>query len=395
MPLILTAPYLKKILANIGDTYERINSFYLPLTSDLLDVTNTANVTNSGVRISTNQFKFPDGSAYFDGNSYLSLPASAGDANFKEDFTLECWIYPEAWPTSDGSQSSCLVGQYKTDGSAYNILNIQKVGVNFACTANGKVSVANNPTQPSLRQWTHIAAVKLGTTVKVYVNGIGGPAVDVSASVTGEPLWVGRLNNATKQIFKGFIQNLRLTRRAVYTGNFTPPTKPLSKDVLKYQDWTVAWFAKSDIYANTDFLYDIPLPEIQKATRAAIAYFNSTTSGEITVTAMHSFDLPEDWKTQHPMSYSGRILQNVSAKNEASGQITVGDLYYGYESWSTSYLYGPWAAASLYGRLGVTNTRGPFYSGYSSVGSDYCSLGDEFYNATPSTPTRRFIILVK
>jgi len=72
--------------------------------------------------------------------------------------------------------------------------------------------------------------VRDGNTATLYVDGISVGTDDltgVTVKNSGEVVSIGRYPGGLS--FTGFISNLRLVKgTAVYTSNFTPPTKPLT-----------------------------------------------------------------------------------------------------------------------------------------------------------------------
>ena len=82
--------------------------------------------------------------------------------------------------------------------------------------------------------WHHLAVVKNGTgsnNIQIYVDGVSKVTGTFGAiHDTNLPFRVGRQGNDTyAQYFLGYISDVRIVKgTAVYTGNFTPPTAPLS-----------------------------------------------------------------------------------------------------------------------------------------------------------------------
>ena len=172
-------------------------------------------------------------SQYFDGSTgYLTIPATSAFNLAATDFTLECWVYV----TASGNNTILTLG---TGGSAtYFELQIN---------SSGTITVATNTlatwawpnvyntsgTIPGLYTWTHIAAVRYSTTFTIYVNGssIYTTASFVNPSGSTGTLYIGTYfanYNNDGSYFRGYISNLRISKVAVYTGAFTPPSSPLT-----------------------------------------------------------------------------------------------------------------------------------------------------------------------
>jgi hypothetical protein len=156
------------------------------------------------------------GSGYFDGSDYLSI-ASNALWNLDGNFTVECWAYF----TSFSNNRMIMVavnnafGLYCTD-SGFPL--IDRYGVAPFLTSN---------TAMALNSWNHIAAVRSGSSMTLYLNGLSVGTLTSSHNFVQGPLFIGYDNYAF--FHNGFMSNIRIVKGvAVYTGNFTPPTAPLT-----------------------------------------------------------------------------------------------------------------------------------------------------------------------
>jgi hypothetical protein len=85
--------------------------------------------------------------------------------------------------------------------------------------------------------WNHIALVRIGTTLYLYVNGVlrtasagsnGVSSTTLSGTIGGTNGYViGKTTFASNAPWSGYISNFRYASVAVYTGAFTPSTTPL------------------------------------------------------------------------------------------------------------------------------------------------------------------------
>jgi YD repeat-containing protein len=193
-------------------------------------------VTVSGnTKISTTQSKFGGASMYFDGSrDYISMPSDPSLDMKDSDFTIEMWIYKlgnnsgssRLWnPNGDLvadvymgiDESGNLVNYGSSSGSGWNVW------------AGGAVAIPNNV-------WRHVALVRLGGTVKVYVDGVGtvltstlGTATLYAGTYTHV---IGGQGNGPDRAFNGYIDEVRVSKGiARYTANFTPPTQAFLGDV--------------------------------------------------------------------------------------------------------------------------------------------------------------------
>ena len=167
--------------------------------------------------VSTDQAKFGDASFHVPANGdYLKMQGGAEAGNFGTgDFTIEMWIYRTAsgatQPIID-SRSAASASDYQTHINSDNQLRSRYGGI-----ANTSETVAVN-------EWVHIAIVRNGGTLTQYINGTGGGTYSSTASlsVTSSGLTLGGSSLSSGSI-AGFIDDVRISKFARYTSNFTAP----------------------------------------------------------------------------------------------------------------------------------------------------------------------------
>jgi hypothetical protein len=74
--------------------------------------------------------------------------------------------------------------------------------------------------------WNHVALVRASNVYTLYVDGVSqGTWANSDAVVppANRPI-IGAVSDGS-QVFDGLIQDVRVTRGARYTANFTPPTR--------------------------------------------------------------------------------------------------------------------------------------------------------------------------
>ena len=162
------------------------------------------------------------GSGYFDGTGdYLSN--TTANLTATGSFTLEYWIYNTSAVT--GSPASFSIGNEAT--SRINFF-ITSTAIQYNVFSGANTTIGSYTFYPGT--WYHIAIVRSGTTLTAYVNGTSAGSVTLS----------GTLGNATGVYINGtsagantgnpfYLSNLRYVNgTAVYTGNFTAPTTPVT-----------------------------------------------------------------------------------------------------------------------------------------------------------------------
>jgi hypothetical protein len=169
------------------------------------------------------------GSAYFDGSGdFLSVDMSSVSP-LAGDFTWESWVY-DIGTTAYGT----LLG-WRTGAAGWQGLIIQRNnGTNNLLVACGNQDTTITQTSGTYlkRCWNHVALVKAGSTVTLYVNGLNSGTVSSPTSFNpGAAYRTGSdpFNNIATAMLNGYVSNQRFVNgTAIYTANFTPPTAPVT-----------------------------------------------------------------------------------------------------------------------------------------------------------------------
>ena len=168
------------------------------------------------------------GSVYFDGTGdYLQMPDSSDFAFGAEDYSIELWIYSRTL-----SAIQRIFGQRAADaGSIQMLLETSASGVLSYYFSIGDSSTQLGTTAVTqINTWHHIAITRLSGTHTLYVDGVSVATNSTSGSLDdrAEPFSIGRQGDFTSNNFNGYISNFRICKgHAVYTGNFTVPTREL------------------------------------------------------------------------------------------------------------------------------------------------------------------------
>jgi hypothetical protein len=166
------------------------------------------------------------GSGYFDGTGdYLTVPYnSALNLGSDTTWTMEYWVYFNAafgtYTPISFVQSSLLRWNMEHAASTTLLLFNNSTAVTFT-----------NPSTLTPSNWYHIAWVRNGTTVRMYINGVASSTTSTNnlQTISSGPLSIGYNALGGYEFYmNGYISNVRLVKGvAVYTGAFTPPTSPL------------------------------------------------------------------------------------------------------------------------------------------------------------------------
>lgn len=161
------------------------------------------------------------GSGYFDGTGdYLTVPNNtAFDQNVA--FTVEMWVYSTTSQTNKYLYSHVTPNylQLAINGSGTIFIDKSSVGSQIAALAALPVGA-----------WTHIVMQSDGTTLTLYINGVSqGTLARGTTATSATTTRIGAYQSTGTLPFIGYISDVRTVKgTAVYTGNFTPPSAPLT-----------------------------------------------------------------------------------------------------------------------------------------------------------------------
>jgi hypothetical protein len=189
-------------------------------TMGIVDIT-SRNVMETVGNVSLNSTKkYGTGSMYFDGTGdVISLLLSDMLTIGTGDFTVEAWINPGSQPGAYGT----IVGAAAAGGM---VLTLRGAGTSSGIGLNpyGSGDIFNYSYTFTQGTWVHIAVTRSGTSLRIFVNG-----TQLSSTVTNSTNWgaitrIGAIDSGGSQNFLGYIDDLRITKFARYTANFTAPT---------------------------------------------------------------------------------------------------------------------------------------------------------------------------
>jgi hypothetical protein len=172
------------------------------------------------------------GSGFFNGNggTYLTAPSTSGQLG-AGDFTIECWSYL----ISRISSFPCIWGNYTSfsTGSIAIFAGHTSASINkYQVAISGTFPAIESTASIIYNQWTHIALVRSGSTITLYINGVANGTATSSATMNGTSgtSFIGTTgDNLAGAYLNGYLSNLRVVSgTAVYTSAFTPPPEPLT-----------------------------------------------------------------------------------------------------------------------------------------------------------------------
>ena len=171
-------------------------------------------------------------SVSFSGSSqYLTLPSDVAFQYGVDNFTTEAWVYRTGVAPS-GAGGDQVIFDHRTVSPQVAIL------LYFNGTSN-KISVSVNGADlivaTSLmltNTWYHVALVRNSSVSTLYINGVNNGSANDSNNYSTTTLVIGGRFAAIStdwRVWQGYISNARIVKGiAVYTGNFSVPTAPLT-----------------------------------------------------------------------------------------------------------------------------------------------------------------------
>ncbi len=175
---------------------------------------------------------------YFDGTGdYLSIPDSS-DWDLTGDFTIEFWF--NLLRTTGDPEGFIMSGDDNWK------LWYMSVGGNPKLHWEDDEGYINASTTALVAgQWYHTAIVRSGTTVTMYIDGASEGTRTTTGTISGTTLEIGRgIYSGTNYYIKGYMDEIRISDSARYTGTFTPQTRgnPFTADantkLLIHSDYT-------------------------------------------------------------------------------------------------------------------------------------------------------------
>ena len=162
------------------------------------------------------------GSLYFNGSSNIVLNGSNDWAVGTGDFTVEWFQYQE-----NSSYSYSRVFAVQPWPNTQIGASVEPDGDNFYAWIGGEGYGDN--ISDYLDKWSHMAITRSSGNLRLFKDGVSILSTSSSDNITdnSNDLYIG--STASGDYFTGYITNFNFVKgTALYTGNFTPPTSPIT-----------------------------------------------------------------------------------------------------------------------------------------------------------------------
>lgn len=192
----------------------------------ILDSSLNAKTITTDTAITTSNKKF--GSASINcstlTNKYLKVDAHSELYLGYDDFTIEMFFYKISG-SSATYQRLLQIGSNSTNGGLWVVANR---GVGNECKpfvdsyTGGYSSPAGLSSTITQDEWHHLAVTRSGETFKIWIDGVLAASGSKYYKVENYNVYIGSNENSA-ELFNGYIDEVRITKQAIYTENFTPP----------------------------------------------------------------------------------------------------------------------------------------------------------------------------
>jgi alpha-tubulin suppressor-like RCC1 family protein len=224
-------PYYNRtvLLLNANGTNNGQNNTFIDSSNNNFTITRNGNATQGSFTPNS----VPEGywSNFFStANSHLSCGTNSNLALGAGDFTVEFWIFCYSY----NANYQCLMEWRTNGGIPANVpaIFMTPAGLPYIAIANAAgsafVDIISNTALP-LHTWNHLAYVRSGINITIYMNGVVVASAVNSTNLAMQTLAINDPQPSQDYLTTGYFSNVRIVKGfAVYTQSFTPSTVPLT-----------------------------------------------------------------------------------------------------------------------------------------------------------------------
>ena len=215
------------------------------------NASNNISMTNDGVASETSTTKYYGTCQDWASGDRLYTASDSSLAWGTGNFTIEGWFnWDNNYAGSWGSNRKYLFDNQTASTSDYEYVRMFADGGTDSA-GDGTILKTMNASGSDVtvqelnkNQWYHIAMVRSGSTMKIYVDGVEKVSQTYANDITGTIFTVGAYHDDSGGWWSGKIQDFKIYNTAVYTAGFSPVKAP--------NDWTVTNLteAASAVYAT-------------------------------------------------------------------------------------------------------------------------------------------------
>ncbi len=194
---------------------------------------NTFAITRCGAIHDSSITKFNNTSVFFDGNDKLTSAENSAFTRGTGDWTLEFWLYktePQTGGESIVMQNDTSGG---TNGFQVELTSGKMTLYNYELDNSWTIRAQENSiADPS--SWNHYAFVRASNVHTLYLNGTAQTTTNTSSGSHAPQyeglIWGAHRSDSGRFLKNAFLDGMRFSSTARYTGNFTAPTDNFTAD---------------------------------------------------------------------------------------------------------------------------------------------------------------------
>jgi hypothetical protein len=215
----MTDPYFDKVSLLLSMKGDNGGTEFIDWSPSSKELTIEGNVCTV-----TNESKYYGSSGYFDGvGDYLRCDKVADELANQPAFTMEAWVHR----LSGASGQEAIFSIHDSSGLNIIIFTLTNIfGSSFS---------TRSFSPPPVGLWNHVAFVRDVSAIRVYFNGV--LLIEENATVnnvlSSHLFTIGQEYDSSPltatDFFKGYMNDVRVTKTARYTTNFTPPDRLFSQ----------------------------------------------------------------------------------------------------------------------------------------------------------------------
>ena len=183
---------------------------------------------NGSIAVSTDQSRFYGSSIRFDGSddnlTISSPPFTISDRS--TTYTVEGWIWTDNSVFSDDTYRSIFqAGDFGIGFWRSGHADGKKIYVEGDSSGSTWPATLYSSAVISSETWYHIAFVRNGTSLKLFLNGALQQEVTTSGTDSAESAWIMGATDSVSARWKGYQSDFKVYDTAIYSSNFKPPTR--------------------------------------------------------------------------------------------------------------------------------------------------------------------------
>lgn len=149
-----------------------------------------------------------------------------------DDFTVEAYINLKSTASNASIIAACATYHNSSHGWTLMVVGTGKYAFQISTSGNAATQMLISTASVVLNTNIHVAAVRKNGVITIYIDGVAKGSnptlmVGLATFAGASPLSIGGYfagQGAAANNFNGQISNVRISRSAIYTTNFTPPT---------------------------------------------------------------------------------------------------------------------------------------------------------------------------